>query len=959
MKTVLKILMMMWVAAEAAAQGIPMVKNYTAEDYQGQNFNFDIRTGADGVVYVANFEGLLYYDHVSWHTIYTPGYTRVVVIYPDSHDSIWVAGPNFVGKIRYRANGEPYLHRVGRANDFKGEVLEFMEKDGQILFAADNGTIYQTDGEKISVRKRFSLKGTIGVFDIIDFEAMLRGDDNYILTDTTQAVSLQNGQSVMVRRDKGLYVTGSDGRPLYDIGEDNGLCSDDIIWANYDGRGTFWGATENGLFSLALPSAFSFFTSNEGLKGEVLCITEFANKIYVGTNNGLFRLNDRTNERTFSRVADITHACWAMTTTVRGLTAATSNGICLISPAGGTSYLSTSTALSLLADGQELYSGEMDGVYLTQTETNSRRKVCGLERVSKIVKDSHGTIWLQSLLGEIWCKKAGDSQFRPYREVPSGASSEESVATLVRLGSEVEVISADADGAIPYPLFSHVDPSGVTWLTNAEGKAIYRWKNGRRLGDMDPLLHVIRGMKVRTVMTRDQEVWIGGNQGLTVINTAVEDPFLQHQPRLLIRSVTLDGDSVIWGGFGTMPDKLPPLASGDRDLHITFSLDYVAMVGETFYRYRLDDNQWSAWSRDQNVNFLNMSYGSHTFEVQGLDAFGRETDVTVFSFNISYPFYMRWYMNLLYLLLSGLLVYALMQLRMRKLERDKQRLEHIVEERTEEVRNAHKQLIKQEKLATVGKLTQGLIDRILNPLNYINNFSRLSEGLVRDITANIEDDKDRMTPDIYEDTREVLGMLEGNLKKVGEHGQNTTRTLKAMEEMLKDRTGGVVRTDLTQILKQDEEMVATYYAKEIAANHILTTFDYPSDPLFVMANPELLSKVFMSMFANGIYAVVKKTAQTVIQPEVSLKVTAGEIITLVFYDNGTGIEDTIIDKIFDPFFTTKTTGEASGIGLYLSHDIIQNCGGDITVRSVKNEYAEFTITLPAAPADPTNPNLPK
>ena len=65
------------------------------------------------------------------------------------------------------------------------------------------------------------------------------------------------------------------------------------------------------------------------------------------------------------------------------------------------------------------------------------------------------------------------------------------------------------------------------------------------------------------------------------------------------------------------------------------------------------------------------------------------------------------------------------------------------------------------------------------------------------------------------------------------------------------------------------------------------------------------------------------------------------------HDNGIGIEDTIIDKVFDPFFTTKTTGEAAGVGLYLSREIVQNHGGDITIQSVKNEYCEVTLTLPA------------
>jgi signal transduction histidine kinase len=69
-------------------------------------------------------------------------------------------------------------------------------------------------------------------------------------------------------------------------------------------------------------------------------------------------------------------------------------------------------------------------------------------------------------------------------------------------------------------------------------------------------------------------------------------------------------------------------------------------------------------------------------------------------------------------------------------------------------------------------------------------------------------------------------------------------------------------------------------------------------------------------------------------------------VQILIRDNGTGIEEKIINKIFDPFFTTKTTGEASGVGLYLSREIIQNYGGDITVTSEKNEYTEFSIILP-------------
>ena len=105
----------------------------------------------------------------------------------------------------------------------------------------------------------------------------------------------------------------------------------------------------------------------------------------------------------------------------------------------------------------------------------------------------------------------------------------------------------------------------------------------------------------------------------------------------------------------------------------------------------------------------------------------------------------------------------------------------------------------------------------------------------------------------------------------------------------------------------------------------------------------------MSLLGNAVYAVVKQSARaTGYQPEVSMRISvdAADTVEVRIRDNGIGIEDTIIDKIFDPFFTTKTTGEASGVGLYLSHEIVQNHGGNITVTSQKDQFTEFVITIP-------------
>ena len=377
-------------------------------------------------------------------------------------------------------------------------------------------------------------------------------------------------------------------------------------------------------------------------------------------------------------------------------------------------------------------------------------------------------------------------------------------------------------------------------------------------------------------------------------------------------------------------------------IEFNYSIDYHNMLLKTQYRTRLNGGRWTAWETSTREEYSNLTYGKFLFEVQARDGFGHLSDIVSVRFSIDYPFYLRWYMNILYVLVAALLVYGIIQWRLRRLEKDKHRLERIVQERTSEV-------VRLEKMATVGKLTQGLIDRILNPLNYINNFAKLSEGLVGDVRANVEDEQEHMDPENYEDTMDVLDMLKGNLQKVGEHGANTTRTLKAMEEMLKDRSGGMVKMDLTPLLQQDEAMLKKYFEKEIAQYGIATVLDIPAGPLFINGNGEQLSKMIMNLLGNSVYAIVKQAQrqQGAYTPEVSLSAAVSDgQVTLRLRDNGIGIEQNIIGKIFDPFFTTKTTGEASGIGLYLCHEIVQNHGGTISVQSEKNVYTEFTITLP-------------
>ncbi len=879
------------------AQGLPLIRNFTATEYGGHNRCFDIETDKDGTVYIANFEGLLYYDRAQWRMIYTSDISRVTVVFRDSKGTVWVGGFNYFARLQRHANGQLYLQQLGQGI-FEGELIEIFEDDGKLQFISTDNNIYRVDEKKgeqlptITLAKRTNANFQIGLdADVVSVAALKDNAEKVVLDDITQTEEIDGGLQVIVKKNSGLIIADQQGHELYTITEANGLCSNQVSYVAYDGHGILWGATAHGIFALEIPSVYSYLLAKDGLAGEIQTIRAFGSKVYAGGTNGLYSIA----ERRLQHIPEIKNICWTLCRYGHYLLAATSSGIYSINAAGSVSRTTSNPTTAMLVDGDKVYAGEPDGVWLYQSNFQQRTKVSELQLVTDIRKDKKGQLFLKNVYGKTMGHDPGHAK-EPLSALP---------AYLQKPLGDIEI------------------------------KAQYQY---------------------------GAQIWIGGDEVLAVIDSDKKQlASLTDCRTLRFRSITMGRDSVLWGGYGTMPQELPKLDSNEGHLHFYYALDYAPLSGKTLYRYRLNNNQWSAWTEKQDVEFLNLPYGSFTLSIQAQLANGELSEVTSIDFSIAYPLLMRWYMVLLYLIAIAYIVWQLFRYRLKRLQRDKIKLERIVEERTADLRNAQHELIRQEKMASVGKLTEGLIDRILNPMNYIINFSKMSNDLLKDLKENVDNNKDSFNADDYEDTLDVLDMLTENLQNVDQYGQNTTRTLKAMEEMLKDRTGGYVDMDLLPVLRQDEEMLSNYFAKEIEQYHIRTTFHLPDGEMPLHGNPEMISKTMMSLLGNAVYAVAKKAqkgsspvlSQGDFTPEVTLTATispastgSGEVYILKIRDNGIGIEEKILSKIFDPFFTTKTTNEAAGVGLYLSREIIQNHQGDISVTSVKNEYTEFTITLP-------------
>src|SRR4029434_9476212 len=119
--------------------------------------------------------------------------------------------------------------------------------------------------------------------------------------------------------------------------------------------------------------------------------------------------------------------------------------------------------------------------------------------------------------------------------------------------------------------------------------------------------------------------------------------------------------------------------------------------------------------------------------------------------------------------------------------------------------------------------------------------------------------------------------------------------------------------------------------------------------------PQDIRRALLNVISNGFYAATKRRAGTdgkTYEPTLTASTKdLGDRVEIRIRDNGTGITPDVKEKMFNPFFTTKPTGEGTGLGLSLSHDIIvKQHAGSIEVDTQPGEFTEIRVILPRAAA---------
>jgi signal transduction histidine kinase len=253
-----------------------------------------------------------------------------------------------------------------------------------------------------------------------------------------------------------------------------------------------------------------------------------------------------------------------------------------------------------------------------------------------------------------------------------------------------------------------------------------------------------------------------------------------------------------------------------------------------------------------------------------------------------------------------------------KLSKQNQALETTIDQ----LKETEMQLVQTEKLASLGRMSAGIIHEINNPLNFATTglFTLRNKGK-------------HLPENQREEYAEVLHDVEEGLKRV--------KTIVSDLRMFSHpNTEQVDQVEVAPVVASALRFLSSEWKDRVEMK-----LDIPETQT-ICANKNKLIHVITNLLQNALDAMKEKTFENE-KPTIVItgKVENGRTI-LSLRDNGPGIMSEHLDKIFDPFFTTKDVGEGMGLGLSICYRIVQQYDGKIVVRTEPGRFCEFALEFP-------------
>jgi ligand-binding sensor domain-containing protein/DNA-binding CsgD family transcriptional regulator len=669
-----------------------------------------------------------------------------------SYEGIYIYKNNKV-KVLFPEKKFDDFYEVGKEIYVSDNAKGLLKLKDDSLFPIDNGE--QFAGMKI--RKIFAVKN--GLLLLTQKSGLFTYKENKISLFVTEAdrllkqnqistgIQLSDGYFGIGTRQTGLIVVDSEGRLIQHIDKQTGLQNDYVTNLKTDTEGNLWVTLKEGISLIQISSPLSRIVDSSNSETKIYCSEIYQNKLYIATDNGLFWLNweayksGKRDNLNFHYVSGMSENVWDIGVFGNSLLAFEKNGVFELSGNAAKAIAKIDGAWKgvLIPNNPDLLLvGGYTGLYLLKKVKGSwifQNKIKGFEESSRVIEtDKNGDIWVAHGYKGIYklkFNKTFDSVLNvQFYNQKNGFPSSLFLNTFkihddILFGTTKGVYRQNKAHSkmIPDPVFkkylgleSHIrllkaDNQDNIWYISGEntGRIIETRNRNFEVEELPfrklRYLYVPGFENIQT--TANGDVFFGTQDGL-IHYSAVKNKKYQSKYKAVISEVKciFPKDSLLFSSrYDVLPNKAgvtdkkfsPVLSYANNALHFSFASLFYDEADATQYEYWLEgfEPKWSDYSLQTEKEYTNLPENEYVFHVRAKNIYDVVSEEAVFRFEILPPWYRTSWAYILYLILFGVLIYAIIQYQKSLAEREREQL--ILNQEKELLRNRAE--LNEQKLA--------------------------------------------------------------------------------------------------------------------------------------------------------------------------------------------------------------------------------------------------------------------